>query len=71
MGRGNQYIQLIKVLYCKLPTTGKQLPAFPHGVWVLNEKTSEVGGACITAVPPWPQNADIMADTTSEKQNNY
>ena len=29
MGRGNQYIQLVKVLYCKLPTDGKQLPAFP------------------------------------------
>ena len=27
-GRGNQYIQLVKVLYCKLPTNGKQLPAF-------------------------------------------
>ena len=29
MGRGNQYIQLVKVLYFKLPTNGKQLPAFP------------------------------------------
>ena len=29
-GRGNQYIQFIRVLYCKLPTNGKQLPAFPH-----------------------------------------
>ena len=28
-GRGNQYVQLVKVLYCKLPTNGKQLPAFP------------------------------------------
>ena len=28
-GRGNQYIQLVKVLYCKLPTNVKQLPAFP------------------------------------------
>ena len=28
-GRGNQYKQLVKVLYCKLPTNGKQLPAFP------------------------------------------
>ena len=28
-GKGNQYIQLVKVLYCKLPTNGKQLPAFP------------------------------------------
>ena len=29
MGRGNQYIELVKVLYCKLPTNSKQLPAFP------------------------------------------
>ena len=29
MGRGNQYIQLVKVLHCKLLTNGKQLPAFP------------------------------------------
>ena len=28
-GRGNQYIQFARVLYCKLPTNGKQLPAFP------------------------------------------
>ena len=28
-GRGNQYIQFIRVLYCKLPTNGKQLPDFP------------------------------------------
>ena len=28
-GTGNQYIQLVKVLYCKLPTNGKELPAFP------------------------------------------
>ena len=27
--RGNQYIQFVRVLYCKLPTNGKQLPAFP------------------------------------------
>ena len=28
--RGNQYIQVVKVLYCKLPTNSKQLP----GLWV-------------------------------------
>ena len=28
-GRGNQYIQFVRVLYCKLPANGKQLPAFP------------------------------------------
>ena len=36
MGRGNQYIQLVKVLYCKLPTISKQPPIFPHKVWGLN-----------------------------------
>ena len=28
-GRGNQYIEFATVLYSKLPTNGKQLPAFP------------------------------------------
>ena len=28
-GRGNQYIQFVRVLYCKWLTNGKQLPAFP------------------------------------------
>ena len=28
-GRRNQYIQFVRVLYCKLPTNGEQLPAFP------------------------------------------
>ena len=28
-GRGNQYIQFVRVLYCKLLTNGKKLPAFP------------------------------------------
>ena len=29
-GRGNQYTEFARVLYCKLPTNSKQLPAFPH-----------------------------------------
>ena len=28
-GKGNQYVQFVRVWYCKLPTNGKQLPAFP------------------------------------------
>ena len=28
-GRGNQYIEFARVVYCKLSTNGKQLPAFP------------------------------------------
>ena len=27
-GRGNLYFQFVRVLYCKLPTNSKQLPAF-------------------------------------------
>ena len=45
VGRGNQYIQLIKILYCKLSIIGKQLPTFPHKVLGLN---TEVGGECVT-----------------------
>ena len=40
-GRGNQYIQFTRVLYCKLPTNGKQLPAFPL--------------TAMTGIEPWPQ----------------
>ena len=32
MDRGNQYIDLVKVLYCKLPTIGKPLLSSPHRV---------------------------------------
>ena len=35
-GRGNQYIQLVRALYCKLLTIGKQLSTFPHNVRGLN-----------------------------------
>ena len=29
IGRGNQYIQFVKSLFCKRPNNSKQLPAFP------------------------------------------
>ena len=42
-GRGNQYIEFARVVYCKLPTNGKQLPAFPlkavTGIEPRSEKT--------------------------------
>ena len=48
-GRGNQYIQLVKVLYCKLPTNGKQLPTFPlEAVPRTKPPTSEVVGESVT-----------------------
>ena len=32
MVRGNQYIELVKVLYCKLLTIAKKLPSFLNRV---------------------------------------
>ena len=43
--RGNQYIQFVRVLYCKLPTNGKQLPAFPLEV--------------MPGTEPWPQRWEV------------
>ena len=54
-GRGNQYIEFARVLYCKLPTNGKQLPAFPHKALTgIEPPASEVGGKSVTTLPPWP-----------------
>ena len=44
-GRGNQYIEFARVLYCKLPTNGKQLPAFPH--------------KALTRIEPRPQRWEV------------
>ena len=43
-GRGNLYIQFVKVLYCKLPTNDNQLPAFPVGA--------------MPGTEPWPQRLE-------------
>ena len=54
-GGGNQYIQFVKVLYCKLPTNGKQLPAFPlEAVPGTEPPASEVRGESVNTLPPWP-----------------
>ena len=39
--RGNQYIEFVRVLYCKLPTNGEQLPAFPLEVMTRIEPRSQ------------------------------
>ena len=54
-GRGNQYIQFVRVLYCKLPTNSRQLPAFPLEIPHENQTlASEVGGESVTTLTPWP-----------------
>ena len=36
VGGGNHYMQLVKVLYCKVPNMDNKLPTFPHKVWAFN-----------------------------------
>ena len=57
-GRGNRYTQLVKVLYCKLPANGKQLPAFPFGR-AMNRVPSEVGGESVSTLQPWPHEKKV------------
>ena len=48
-GRGNQYIEFARDVYCKLPPNGKQLPAFPlKAVTGIEPPTSEVEGESVT-----------------------
>ena len=47
VGSGNQYIQLVKVLYCNLPTIGKRLPTFPHKVRGLNYRPQRWEGSVL------------------------
>ena len=56
-GRGNQYIQFVRVLYCKLPTNGKQLPAFPLEAVSGIEPRPQRSEA--TVLPPCPPYLDL------------
>ena len=66
MGRGNQYTQLVKFLYCKLPTNSKQLPAFPLEVGPGFELRSQRWEARVfTTLPPWPLQPQHQTQLTS------
>ena len=53
-GRRNQYIMLVKDMYCKVLIRGKRLPDFPHEVR-LGYLISEVGDEYVSTAPLWPQ----------------
>ena len=54
-GRGNQYLQFVRVMYCNLLTNGKQVPAFPlEAVCGSNPGLSGGGRVLPTTLPPWP-----------------
>ena len=74
-GRGNQYIQFVKVLYCKLPTNDKQLPAFPLEVGTGTEPQSQrwEARASVTTLPPWSHtpHVDLYATCLNHKVPLY
>ena len=52
-GRGNQYIQFVRVPYCKLPTNGKQLPAFPlEAMTGIEPRPQRWEGESVATLPP-------------------
>ena len=58
-GRGNQYIEFARVVYCKLPTNGKQLPAFPLKAVMGIEPRPQRWEASVTTLPPWPLGLEL------------
>ena len=68
-GRGNQYIQLVKVLYCKLPTNGKQLPAFPLEVGPGTEPRSQRWEARVLPLCHRSQWMEIKISWIAELKN--
>ena len=69
-GRGNQYIEFARVVYCKLPTNGKQLPAFPLKAITGIEPRPQRWEARV--LPRWP--LDYYLDLLTyhrDKKDNY
>ena len=65
MGRGTQYIYLVKVLYCKLLTIGKKLPSLvslPQRVWrkILKFKMGHFEQEISSPPPPPPPPAQQL-----------
>ena len=61
-GRGNQYIQFVRVLYCKLLTNGKQLPAFPlEAVSGIEPQPQRWEGRVLTILSWWADGGPLVA----------
>ena len=59
VGRGKQNIQLVRVLYCKLPSIGKLQPIFPHKVQGLNLS----GEASVLPLPSFTTMSNSIFDS--------
>ena len=65
MGRGNQYIQLVKFRYRQLLTIGKKLPIFQHSVRGLNCKLPG------RQVLLWPPEMTTEQETYKKHGNKF
>ena len=70
MGRGNQYMQLVKVLYSKLPTNSKQLPAFPLEVRLGTEPQSQRWEARVLPLCHRGPLLSILLHLTEQQNSN-
>ena len=63
-GRGNQYIEFVRVQYCKLPTNGKQLPAFPlEAVTEIEPRPQRWEARVLQKNNTWCKIVDDVAET--------
>ena len=81
IARGNQYIELVKVLYCKLPTKASnyQLSHLRSG----GDLNSDLRGESVTNLPLWPppgiiktfpgiqKSSEIIRTTTQTELIDY
>ena len=69
-GRGNRYIQFIRVLYCKKPTNGKQLPAFTLEAVQGTEARLQRWEARVATVAPFRELEDLMEKYSTDAETN-
>ena len=61
-GRGNQYIQFVRGLYCKTADQRQATTSFPTWGRAGNRTpASQVGGESVTTLPPWPPHVELNA----------
>ena len=56
MGRGNQYIQLVKVVYCTLLTICKKVPSFQHRICGMNRQPQRLDVSVLPLSHHGPQS---------------
>ena len=67
-GRGNQYIQLVNSLHCKLLGLCKQLSTHPYRVWVWTANLSDGRQVCYHCTTMLPHTFTTWLETQKETE---